>query len=105
MRQTVPKLNSLDVVGKPIRMLILVMNRQFETGAKRQSQRFVSVHYLNAIDISNEHIKHGDLITEGMSALLHHHSDFPVFLECLDRLIINKLDDWVRGGFTPVRIR
>lgn len=80
-------------------VLILKMNWQFIARSERQIQRVISVHYLKTVNVSDEYIKHSNLITERLASLLYNDSDFAIFVECLDSLIFNQFDNWARGFF------
>ena len=62
MRQHEAKLNSLNIAGKPVSVLVLEVNREFDTGAKRQVNRVVCVHDLHAVDVGDEDVEHSDLV-------------------------------------------
>ncbi len=93
MRQHEAKLNSLNIAGKPVSVLVLEVNREFDTGAKRQVNRVVRVHDLHAVDVGDEDVEHSDLVWERLAALLYDHGDLAVLVEGLDCFVVHDLHD------------
>jgi len=80
------------------------MDWQFKRRSKRQSQWLIGVHNLNAVNICDEDIKHGDLITELLATLLNHHCYFTVLFQSLYRFVINQFNDRLCSLLRPIRI-
>lgn len=85
------------------------MNRHIETGTQREINRFIGLHYLQAINVCYLYIQLRNLATVLVAILLNRHSHFAILVEGLNCLIIYQLNYftvrvliYVRLGFMVI---
>ena len=91
MRQLNCNLNSLDIVGKQVSMLIVELDWDVDVGAKRQVECLVEVEGSQGVDVRDQDVQHHNLVAERL-IFFDYHCHFAVLVVSLDALIIYQRD-------------
>ena len=72
-------LDSLDIVGEEMTVLVLELDREVHGGANGETEGLVEVLSGQRVDVRDEDVEHGDLVSIGV-ALLHDDGHFSIFV-------------------------
>ena len=92
MRKLYSDFDTFNIVCKLMTVIILELNLYVHTGAEREVQCLIHILACKIKYVSNKDIQHYNLITECL-VLFNYDSDFTIFIEGLNSLFIDQLNN------------
>ena len=104
MREFKFDIDSLNVVGKLMTMLVLELDWDVHRRAKRETQCLIHVLGCKIVNVCYKYVQHDDLVAESL-ILLNDDSDLAVLVKGADSFIIYQRDNWGLDLFVLIRVR